>query len=184
MEPVVTVAEFLVRFPAFDSAGISHAVIEAQLADGNEAFSRPAFASDFSYRRAVMLFTAHNLVLAGIGENAEAKIVSQGFALDSVQSVSDSGVSVSLRDSSKDVASAYGSTSYGRELAKLIKTAVIGGTVAAGRMPFTPRTTSPAGAPQAPPVSGYPAIDPDPDNNLEIRSGGLFSATRLNRSDW
>lgn len=76
-----------------------------------------------------MLFVAHNLVLAGVGETAEAKIVSQGFALDSVQSVSDSDISVSLRDSVKNSNSEYDSTSYGRELAKLIKNAVISGAV-------------------------------------------------------
>ena len=184
MEPIVTVADFLARFPAFDSAGIPHATIEAQLSDGNAVFSRRAFTNDVNYRRAVMLFVAHNLVLAGVGETAEAKIVSQGFALDSVQSVSDSDISVSLRDSAKNSNSEYDSTSYGRELAKLIKNAVISGVVGGGRVPFVPKASPPTGAPVTPPVASYPALDPDPLNDLEIRPGGLFSGTKLNTSDW
>lgn len=113
----VMVADFLQRFPAFEDAPQSY--IEVQLGDAQSILDRASFANDAVYDRAVMLWAAHNLTLTGSGETVEASITKQGFALDAVQSVSDSGVSVSLRPN--DGSSIYGSTSYGRELDKLLR---------------------------------------------------------------
>lgn len=124
----VVVGDFFVRFPAFDE--VSSSAVEAQLEDAWSILDRASFPNDTLHARAVMLMAAHNLTLTGLGKTTEAQIVSQGFSLDSIQSVSDGGVSVSLAKS--DSQSRYGSTSFGRELDKLLKQsrvkfAVIGG---------------------------------------------------------
>lgn len=125
---MIVVGDFLVRFPAFD--GVSSSVVEAQLSDAWSYLDRASFPNETVHVRAVMLMAAHNLTLSGLGKTTEAQIVSQGFSLDTIQSVSDGGVSVSLAKS--DSNGRYGSTSFGRELDKLLKQsrvkfAVVGG---------------------------------------------------------
>lgn len=125
----VLVADFFVRFPAF--ADVPSSAVEAQLNDAWQMLDLASFTNPTSHARAVMLMAAHNLTMSGLGNTTEAKIVSQGFSLDTVQSVSDGSVSVSLaKDQSSK--SAYDTTSFGRELAKLLKGsiykfAVVGG---------------------------------------------------------
>lgn len=111
------VADFLARFPAFEGAPEPQLV--AALEDAGSYFDRASFSNETIFNRAIMLWAAHNLTLAGVGTSVEANITSQGFSLDSVQSVSDSGVSVSLKQGAGT--SPYDSTGYGRELAKLLK---------------------------------------------------------------
>lgn len=117
----VGVADFIVRFPAFDD--VPSSMVEAQLNDAWSTFDQASFTNAILHAKAVMLLTAHNLTMSGLGKTAEAQIISQGFALDTVQSVSDGSVSVNLSNKASGD-SPYGSTSYGRELAKLIKSAV------------------------------------------------------------
>lgn len=126
----VSIADFLARFPVFD--GVPPSQVEAQLADANGAFSPVGFSNEVMYARAVMLLTAHNLVLMGAGTGAESKIVQQGFALDTVQSVSDSGLSVSLRNDPDRFDSSFTTTSYGRELARILRSSVISAVIGDG----------------------------------------------------
>lgn len=127
----VTVAGFLVRYPVFD--GTPSSTMEAFLADAVGMFDPAAFTNSIVYDKVVMLYMAHSLTQTGLGETTEAAIVNRGFALDSIQSVSDSGVSVSLQKTDPGAASQYSSTSYGRELTYLLRRgvarkAVVGGS--------------------------------------------------------
>lgn len=132
----VLVADFITRFPAFD--GVAPASIEAQLSDAWASLNQASFPNDTVHARAVMLMAAHHLTLSGLGRTTEATVVSQGFALDTVQSVSDGSVSVSL---SAKGDTANGSTSYGRELDKLLASTV-SFAVVGGWPPFWPNANA------------------------------------------
>lgn len=114
----VIVGDFLSRFPVFD--GVNSSALEAQLTDAWSMLDQASFPNPTSHARAVMLLAAHNLTLAGFGDTNEAKMAAQGFSPDSIQSVSDGGVSVSLgkAEASKSI---YGSTGFGRELSNLLR---------------------------------------------------------------
>lgn len=113
----VDAADFFVRFPAFE--GVPSSTVEAQLGDAWSTLDQASFPNPTLHARAVMLMAAHSLTMSGLGNTTEASIVSQGFSLDSVQSVSDGSVSVSLQSGGNS--GRYGSTSFGRELDKLLK---------------------------------------------------------------
>lgn len=179
MAEVVLEADFLVRFPMF--SGVPAAQLAAQLEDANATFSETAFINTMSYRRAVMLLAAHNLVSSGAGATQDAQLVAQGFAIDSIQSVSDSGVSVSMRDSSGTTRSMYSTTSFGRELGKLLRAVVASGVVGGARHSLTPTTTS---HPVDPSYPGNLKISDDPQNIIEHREDGLFAAPKLTSSRW
>lgn len=172
----VVAGDFLVRFPVFN--GVPADQVEAQLADANDTFEPTSFFNEKSYRRAVMLLTAHSLVLSGAGAGVEAELIERGFSMDAIQSVSDGGVSVSLRDRG-GAASVYGATSYGLELARLLRSATVGATVAGGRLRAN---AAPAGQP-APLLADIP-VSGSPDNIIERHHDGLFAAPRLASDDW
>lgn len=128
---MIVVGDFLVRFPAFD--GVSSSTVEAQLSDAWSVLDRASFPNDTLHAKAVMLMAAHEMTLAGLGATTEASIISQGFALDTVQSVSDGGVSVSLSASTSN--GRYSTTSFGRELDKLLKQSRVRFVVIGGGAP-------------------------------------------------
>lgn len=179
MPEIVLAADFLLRYPGF--SGVPEPQLEAQLEDANLTFNESAFSSRISYRRAVMLLTAHNLSLMGVGTTIEARLVADGYATDNIQSVSDSGVSISLRDTTgSGTGSIYGATSFGRELAKLIRTSGAFATVGVRH-----RIIAPAESVPLPPVDpGTLVISDDPDNIIEWRGDGIFAAPKLNSDQW
>lgn len=129
---MIVVGDFFVRFPAFDE--VSSSTVEAQLSDAWSILDRASFPNDTIHAKSVMLMAAHELTLAGLGKTTEASIISQGFALDTVQSVSDGGVSVSLSQSASS--GRYSTTSFGRELDKLLKQSRVRFVVIGGGAPF------------------------------------------------